>query len=194
MRDWMWRTSPCWIPCIKTGDIVVARGGDGQSHRTQLSGHGREGGMVDRAAHCPILQVLHGRCSWVSRGSLARTVRRPSWPPWVVASIPEIYEAQLERIHDDGFQAATHAIGDSAARLVLGAYQRVLGGPNDKRWRMEHAQVIHPDDFNRFGRPASFRPCNPPMPRRTCIGQANVWAAAAFAVPTPMPTSRISWA
>ena len=63
---------------------------------------------------------------------------------------PEIYQAQLERIHDDGFQAATHAIGDSAARLVLNAYHRVLGGPNDKRWRMEHAQVIHPDDLNRF--------------------------------------------
>ena len=63
----------------------------------------------------------------------------------------EVYEAQLARIHRDGFQAATHAIGDSAARLVLGAYERVLGGPNDHRWRVEHAQVIHPDDVNRFG-------------------------------------------
>ncbi len=63
----------------------------------------------------------------------------------------DAYEAQLRRIHADGFQAATHAIGDSAARLVLGAYERVLSGPNDHRWRVEHAQVIHPDDLNRFG-------------------------------------------
>ena len=64
----------------------------------------------------------------------------------------EAYEAQLNRIHGDGFQAATHAIGDSAARIVLSAYERVLGGPNDRRWRVEHAQVIHPDDMDRFGK------------------------------------------
>ena len=75
---------------------------------------------------------------------------RPGHRGLLLQSLEE-YEAQLRRIHADGFQAATHAIGDSAARLVLGAYERVLGGPNDHRWRVEHAQVIHPDDLNRFG-------------------------------------------
>ena len=75
---------------------------------------------------------------------------RPGHRGLLLQSLEE-YEAQLRRIHADGFQAATHAIGDSAARLVLGAYERVLGGPNDHRWRVEHAQVIHPEDLNRFG-------------------------------------------
>ena len=75
---------------------------------------------------------------------------RPGHRGTLLQSI-EDYEAQLRRIHASGFQAATHAIGDSAVRLVLQAYKRVLGGPNDHRWRVEHAQVIHPDDLNRFG-------------------------------------------
>ena len=75
---------------------------------------------------------------------------RPGHRGLLLQSI-ETYESQLRRIHADGFQAATHAIGDSAARLVLDVYERILGGPNDRRWRMEHAQVIHPDDVARFG-------------------------------------------
>ena len=63
----------------------------------------------------------------------------------------ESYEAQLRQIHEWGFQAATHAIGDSAARLVLDVYNKVLGRiTNDRRWRIEHAQVIHPDDLPKF--------------------------------------------
>lgn len=31
-------------------------------------------------------------------------------------------------------------------------YGEVLGGPNDRRWRIEHAQVVHPDDFQVFGK------------------------------------------
>lgn len=75
---------------------------------------------------------------------------RPGHRGLLLQSI-ETYKSQLRRIHADGFQAATHAIGDSAARLVLDVYEQILGGPNDRRWRMEHAQVIHPDDVARFG-------------------------------------------
>jgi predicted amidohydrolase YtcJ len=47
---------------------------------------------------------------------------------------------------------ATHAIGDRGNRLVLDAYQRVLGGTakTDHRWRIEHAQVVAPEEFPRF--------------------------------------------
>jgi len=48
------------------------------------------------------------------------------------------------------FQMCTHAIGDSANREILNIYNKYLGGKNDKRWRIEHAQVIHPDDFKLF--------------------------------------------
>lgn len=64
---------------------------------------------------------------------------------------PKVYKEQLAEVLDAGFQAATHAIGDSAARLVLNIYGELLEGANDLRWRMEHAQVIHPDDLHKFG-------------------------------------------
>ncbi|MCL4797137.1 MAG: amidohydrolase [Bryobacteraceae bacterium] len=60
----------------------------------------------------------------------------------------------LERVARDGaakgFQVCTHAIGDRANRLVLDAYAAVLGGRNDKRFRIEHAQVVSLPDFQRF--------------------------------------------
>lgn len=46
--------------------------------------------------------------------------------------------------HD--FQMNTHCIGDSANKLLLDVYAEVLGGTNDRRWRIEHAQVVSPAD------------------------------------------------
>lgn len=51
-----------------------------------------------------------------------------------------------------GFQVNTHAIGDRANRTVLEGYAAVLGGRNDRRFRIEHAQVIAPQDFDLFAR------------------------------------------
>ena len=45
-----------------------------------------------------------------------------------------------------------HAIGDAAVRLVLDVYEKFLRQGNDKRWRIEHAQIIHPKDLERFGK------------------------------------------
>lgn len=49
-----------------------------------------------------------------------------------------------------GFQLATHAIGDRANRVVLEAYAEALGGANGRRFRIEHAQVVAPEDFAKF--------------------------------------------
>jgi predicted amidohydrolase YtcJ len=51
-----------------------------------------------------------------------------------------------------GFQLNTHAIGDRANRTVLDAYGAVLGGNNDKRFRIEHAQVVSLHDFALFAK------------------------------------------
>lgn len=51
---------------------------------------------------------------------------------------------------DHGFQMATHCIGDSADRFMLEVYAEVLRGSNDKRWRIEHAQCMDPQDFRLF--------------------------------------------
>jgi len=61
-------------------------------------------------------------------------------------------EAAARRASDCGLQVATHAIGDRGNRMVLDAYQRVLGdsATGDHRWRVEHAQVLAPGDIERF--------------------------------------------
>ncbi|HRD51928.1 MAG TPA: amidohydrolase [Flavobacteriales bacterium] len=51
-----------------------------------------------------------------------------------------------------GFQMNTHCIGDSANKLLLDVYAQVLGGANDKRWRIEHAQVVSASDRGLFAR------------------------------------------
>jgi len=52
-----------------------------------------------------------------------------------------------------GFQVNTHAIGDRANREVLDIYEKVFAanpGKRDLRWRIEHAQHVHPNDVPRF--------------------------------------------
>ncbi len=51
----------------------------------------------------------------------------------------------------NGYQACTHAIGDSANRMVLNLYAELLDSAWDHRWRIEHAQVLHQADFMLFG-------------------------------------------
>ncbi len=54
-------------------------------------------------------------------------------------------------VYEAGFQMNTHCIGDSANRSLLNIYSKLLKGKNDRRWRIEHAQVIAPEDFMVFG-------------------------------------------
>ena len=49
-----------------------------------------------------------------------------------------------------GFQMCTHAIGDSANRVMLDIYGEVVGDSADHRWRIEHAQVVHQNDMQKF--------------------------------------------
>lgn len=51
---------------------------------------------------------------------------------------------------ENNFSVAVHAIGDKAVNIVLNIYSNYLTPDNDLRWRIEHAQVVHPDDFSRF--------------------------------------------
>ena len=53
-----------------------------------------------------------------------------------------------------GFQLAFHAIGDKANRLALDTFESLLrvNPPRDRRDRVEHAQVIAPEDISRFGK------------------------------------------
>ena len=55
-----------------------------------------------------------------------------------------------KRIAESDFQMNTHAIGDSANAYLSKAYTEALSGTSDRRWRMEHAQVISPEDFELY--------------------------------------------
>ncbi len=59
---------------------------------------------------------------------------------------------RIVRASMDGFQVAVHAIGDAANREALNAIADVAPSfPGDRRWRIEHAQIIDPADIARFG-------------------------------------------
>jgi len=55
-----------------------------------------------------------------------------------------------KRLAKSKFQMNTHAIGDSANSYVLKTYAKELKSQTNRRWRMEHAQIIDPDEFDYF--------------------------------------------
>lgn len=68
--------------------------------------------------------------------------------------VPTIEEtAKLAMEH--GYQLCVHAIGDRANKETLDIFERAFKANPDKkdvRWRVEHAQHLHPDDIPRFGK------------------------------------------
>jgi len=83
----------------------------------------------------------------------------------------EVY-SMTRRALEGGFQVCTHAIGDAANRAVLNAYEQAekeVPAARDPRLRIEHAQVLAPEDIPRFaklGVIASMQPthCTSDMP------------------------------
>lgn len=63
---------------------------------------------------------------------------------------PERYQKIATQIAASDFQMNTHAIGDSANTWMLKTYKKVLEGQKNRRWRIEHAQIIAPEDFGKF--------------------------------------------
>ena len=63
---------------------------------------------------------------------------------------PDDIQAVAKRIANSEYQMNTHAIGDSANIVVLRAYENVLKDEKDRRWKVEHAQVITDNDFDYF--------------------------------------------
>jgi predicted amidohydrolase YtcJ len=76
----------------------------------------------------------------------------PATAGLVLESVEEVTRT-AEIAMEQGFQLNTHAIGDRANREVLDIYQRIFeANPSqrDVRWRIEHAQHVHPSDIPRF--------------------------------------------
>lgn len=62
------------------------------------------------------------------------------------------FETLAKKLKNSDLQMFTHAIGDSANRTILKIYGDVLGIKNDRRWRIEHAQIVDKNDFDLFGK------------------------------------------
>lgn len=96
------------------------------------------------------------------------------------------YHVYAEAALENGFQLCTHCIGDSANAFVLDLYARSLGGINDLRWRIEHAQVVSPQDrhyFADFGIIPSVQPIHATSDMawaETRLGPVRIQDAYAF--------------
>ncbi len=62
------------------------------------------------------------------------------------------FENLAKKLKNSNLQMCTHAIGDSANRTILQIYGDVLGIKNNRRWRIEHAQIVDKNDFNLFAK------------------------------------------
>ncbi|WP_213520472.1 amidohydrolase [Nonlabens sp.] len=67
----------------------------------------------------------------------------------LLSSVDDL-EAVAKRIAATAYQMNTHAIGDSANYVVLKTYKDLLSDQKDRRWRVEHAQIVDPADFEFF--------------------------------------------
>ncbi|MBO3762132.1 amidohydrolase [Ciceribacter sp. L1K22] len=118
---------------------------------------------------------------------------KPGWKGEPLFSAEHFNSIALEA-DSLGLPIAVHAIGDGAVRMVLDGYEAAQGenGRSDRRNRIEHIEVVHPDDVPRFaatGTIASMQPTHPPgsaglplEPYLTYIGrerwsQAFAWKA-----------------
>jgi predicted amidohydrolase YtcJ len=75
---------------------------------------------------------------------------QPGWQGFLLSS-PAHYDSLAARLIGTDWQYCTHAIGDSGNRMILTVYSKYLHGKNDKRWRVEHAQVVNDADFDLYG-------------------------------------------
>lgn len=99
------------------------------------------------------------------------------------------FRAAAIEIDRRGLQIAVHAIGDGAVRIALDGYAAAqqANGRRDSRHRIEHIELVHPDDLPRFaalGVTASMQPPHPPgslglplEPGLSAIGKAR-WPLA----------------
>ena len=93
----------------------------------------------------------------------------------------------MSRAALDKFQVAVHAIGDAANAEALGAIEELAQTyQGDRRWRIEHAQIVDPADIARFGRNgviASFQPVHQTSDRTMAearLGPARLAGAYAW--------------
>lgn len=89
-------------------------------------------------------------------GSRGAWLKAPYADAPATSGLPQLSETQLgnfmSRAAMDNFQIAVHAIGDKGNAAAIGAIDDLSATyKGDRRWRIEHAQIVDPKDFARFG-------------------------------------------
>lgn len=90
----------------------------------------------------------------IESGTAAMLAPYPNWPDSTGAPLFEVDQFNEICVRADamGLQIVVHAIGDAAVRGTLDGYAaaRAANGVRDSRHRVEHIEVLHPDDLPRF--------------------------------------------
>jgi predicted amidohydrolase YtcJ len=111
-----------------------------------------EGGVSDPMLRTGLLKgFLDGALGSHTAALLAPYSDDPTTSGILTANVDEYRKLAIER-DKAGFQIAFHAIGDKANRAALDIFEAVAkaNGPRDRRDRVEHAQVLSPEDLPRF--------------------------------------------
>jgi hypothetical protein len=90
-------------------------------------------------------------------GSRGAVLKAPYHDDAGAKGLPLLTPAQLRNLMSrasmDNFQSAVHAIGDAANAEVLAAIEELSESyKGDRRWRIEHAQIVDPVDLPRLGK------------------------------------------
>ncbi len=116
-----------------------------------------QGPMIDSVDHLLTVRSIKLNCDGALGNRGAWLLEEYSDMPgeYGMATLPMEYVLEVSRGGlEKGFQVCAHAIGDRANREILDQYETAFNeNPiiTDHRFRIEHAQHIHPDDIPRFG-------------------------------------------
>jgi len=124
-----------------------------QAPLERLEAMRREGGTTDPWLRTGALKmVTDGALGSRTAAMLAPYSDEPGSRGIFILAPDELRKLAIERDRA-GFQLAFHAIGDRANRVALDVFEAVAktNGPRDRRDRIEHAQVVAPEDIPRFG-------------------------------------------
>lgn len=99
-------------------------------------------------------------------GSRGAWLKAPYADAPATRGLPQLNQTQLgnlmSRAAMDNFQVAIHAIGDQANATVIGAITDLSETyKGDRRWRIEHAQIVDPKDIARFAKSGAIASMQP---------------------------------
>lgn len=185
-----------WQAFRRAGDngslnIRIISYGAGVENMALIAGGGPTPWLYDdRLRMVGVKMVLDG-----ALGSRGAWLKAPYADAPGQSGLPILSSSQLRnrmvRASMDGFQVAVHAIGDAANADLLSAIDDVGSSfPGDRRWRVEHAQIVDVADIARFGQHgiiASMQPVHQTSDRLMAearlgpdrLGGAYAWASIA---------------